>query len=128
MILQNTLVIFLAALRAPEYITTPESTSQLHTEKGGIDYRCHWTGRMQDQECGPLYLTFSWVSGLISLTLGPSLQALGLGACSHVPGDENLGKEISIPKNLNPGPRSRTSGRLGGEMTVLHPHPGIQKP
>lgn len=49
-------------------------------------------------------------------------------ACSHVPGDENLGKEISIPKNLNPGPRSRTSGRLGGEMTVLHPHPGIQKP
>lgn len=110
-ILQNTLVI-LAGLSAQKYIPTTDSTSQLHKERGGIDCRCHRAKGMQDLEGAPLYLAFSLVSGQIFLTLSQSLQALGLGAHSPIPGDESPDKEISVPKNLHPEPSIRTSGRL----------------
>lgn len=78
---------------------------------------------MQDLESAPLYLAFSLASGQIFLTLSQSLQALGLGAHSPVPGAESSSQEPAS------GPSIRTSGRLGEKKTtVLHPHSGIQKP
>lgn len=47
------------------------------------------------------------------------LQALGLGAHSHVPGDESLDTEISIPKNLHPGPESGYLADMGGNSDSL---------
>lgn len=107
-ILQNTLVI-LAGLSTQKYMPTTDSTSQLHKEKGGIDYRCLWAKGMQDLESAPLYLAFSLASGQIFLTLSQSLQALGLGAHSPIPGAESSSQEPAS------GPSIRTSGSVGGK-------------